>query len=493
MSDILSTAPPPPAERAEVFAGQVRRSFAWQGGAQLAGQLVSWAGTLLVVRLLAPEDYGLMAMVMLFLGFLFTVADLGVGAATVQARELDEEQLRHVLGVVATSAVAGMALSFMAAPLVAAFFGEPRLTPIVRVLSLNFLLMAAASLPQAQAMRRMDFRTKARIDVASSVAGTVASLALAAAGMGVWALVFAVLGQNLCRAVGYQVASPLRVWPAFSSASVAPLVKFGAVLSLDRAVFFFYGNVDAMIAGRVLGGEALGVYTVALAFAATPLQKVIPTVTQVSFAAFSRIQTDPDRVRRNVRRAFRLAAAVAAPVLFGMGAVAPVMVPLVLGERWAAVVLPFQLMCAVLPLRMLSAVLSPAVMGTGRPGVNLGNMVISLVLMGLAFSVGVRFGVAGLAASWVVMFPLVFAVTTLRAARALALPARELASAAWRPMLAAAVMAALVSAAHRALPAAVGGWTRLALLIACGAAAYAALVWALDRGLVRDLRAAALP
>ncbi len=472
------------------FARRVLHSFAWEGGAQLTGQIIAWAVTLVVIRLLTPADYGLMAMTMLLLGFFFMVADFGVGSAIVQAEQVDLEQFRRVLGLIITTSVVCAAVTFWSAPLVAQFFREPRITLLARVLSLNFLLNAISAAPQAQLLRRMDFRTRGKIEVQATAAGALLSLVLAAAGAGVWALVAATLGQSLARAVGYHIVAPVRITPVFSLSLLTPLVRFGAILSVDRIVFFFYGSMDSVIAGKALGEEALGLYAAALAVAAAPMQKIIPTITQVSFAAFARIQSDLERVRRNLLRTVRLASALAFPTLLGMAAVAPVLLPLALGERWVGAVQPFQLLCLILPLRSLSAVHSAALLGTGRVGLNITNMLISIALMTGAFAVGVRFGLLGLALGWALMFPVVFAITSIRVSRALQIPLGQWISSPGLSPLFAAIMCAAVLFVSNVLPGSIAGLPRLALMIATGVLVYGSLTLTADRRLVQELRAA---
>ncbi|MEX2282846.1 MAG: lipopolysaccharide biosynthesis protein [Gemmatimonadota bacterium] len=472
------------------FATRVLRSVYWQGSGQLLAQAISWVATLVVIRLLSPADYGLMAMVMLFVNFMLLVADLGVSSALVQAKEVESRHYQQVLGVIIVTNVIAAGVTFLGAPLVAAFFDDPRITLLVRVLSLNFLVCAISSLSQARVIRELDFRVKSVVDVSATVGGAVASLLVAFGGGGVWALVIGLLAQNLVRAVGYLMASPLRIWPVISLQSLSPMLQFGALVSVDRILFFFYGNVDSVLAGKVLGEASLGLYTLALTLAALPLQKVVPTLTQVSFAAFARIQDEPERVRRNLLRAVRLVSAAAFPAVFGMAVVAPVMVPLILGDRWAAVIVPFQVICLILPLRSLSAVISTALLGTGRAGVNLGNMLLSLALMSGAFWVGVQYGVLGLALSWAIMFPIVFLITTWFSLRALAIRGRDLVTSLAPSILFSVVMSLTVLVVDQTLPAGFDGWFRLGILILAGSVVYVGGLYLSDRQLTHDLRVA---
>jgi O-antigen/teichoic acid export membrane protein len=468
------------------------RSFLWTGGGQLIGQVVSWLATILIIRLLSPGDYGLMAMATALLGFFTLIADLGFGSAAVQAQTLERSHLRQLLGMAIVANAGGCLIMLAGAPLAASFFGEPRLTPIVRVLSVNFLLLAAYVLPQSQVVRELDFRTKARIDVVATVSAAGVGLGMAAAGFGVWALVGNIVLTQLVRAVGYNVARPLRLVPSFAWSAATRLAQFGAMLTADRLLFFLYGQIDIVIGGRALGKEALGLYAVALSLSAVPMDKVLPIFTQVSFAAFSRIQGEADRVQRNVLRAVHLVSLGCFPAFLGMAAVAGDLVPVVLGDRWLPLVVPFQVLCLVLPFKALGALLPPALFGVGRPGVNVANMAFTLVAMTGAIFAGVQYGVLGLCLAWLFAFPPVFVVTTLRSLRALGIRATDFASRARFAAVASIVMAGAVLAIREALATMGASPARLAILIAGGASMYAAEVALFHRREVRDLMRVAL-
>ncbi|HEV2130723.1 MAG TPA: oligosaccharide flippase family protein, partial [Longimicrobiaceae bacterium] len=381
-------------------------------------------------------------------------------------------------------------VTFLAAPLVAAFFNEPRLVPIIRVLSVNFLFIAAFTLPQSLLVRELDFRRKARVEVIGTIAGAGVSLMLALLGYGVWALVGSIFTVNLLKAVLFQWTRPVPVGLPRRFRALQPLVGFGLVLSLDRILFFAYGQVDIAIGGRVLGTEAIGLYAVALSLAAMPMEKVIPTITQVSFAAFSRIQEDRERVNRNVLRAAQVVSLGAYPLYFGLVATAPHLIPWLLGARWSEAVLPLQIVCLILPLKALAALLSPALFGIGRPGVNVVNMAFSAVTMAAAFLVGVRYGVIGLCLAWLFVYPGVFAVTTVRALRALRLPPRELLRVIVFPALVSSGMLGLVFLLDQLLRPHLARLPLLLVLVGAGTSFYCTIVWVWRRQSIEELRLA---
>jgi teichuronic acid exporter len=468
------------------FSKSVVRSLFWTGGGHLVGQVISWLATLLVIRLLSSADFGLMAMAGVLPGVLLLLADLGLGAAAIQSAELNHNQLRGIAGLVYSSNLAGCLIVLVSAPWVADFFGEPRLGPILRVLSFNFLLVAVYTLPQAQLIRRFDFKTKARIDLWSLFLGTIASLALAWMGAGVWALVGALFVQHLVRAVAYNIVAPVLVLPGQLGEGGRALARFGALVSVDRLLFYLHSQMDILIGGRALGKESIGIYAIALSLATIPLDKVLPVATQVSFAAFSRIQNDSERVQRNVLRALQVVALVCFPAFLGLAAVAPDFVPLVLGERWMNLVVPVQLLCLVLPFKAVGAVFPPALFGIGRPQMNVANLLISLTIMPIALLIGVRYGVTGLCLAWVIAFPLIFIEVFRRSLKALGVSIREAAKQLMLPAGASLAMTTVILAASLTLPTDPAP-ARLVFLISLGVVVYLGALGLWGRQEIKEL------
>jgi O-antigen/teichoic acid export membrane protein len=282
------------------------------------------------------------------------------------------------------------------------------------------------------------------VDVVAQVSGALLTVALALSGVGVWALAAGPLGGHAFRAAAFLALGKERVTPRFDLRSVGRFINYGLTITGDRFAYYLHTVSDTVIIGRLLGHTALGSYSVALTLASLPAEKILPIVTQVSFASYSRIQDDRERIARNVLRSVRMVSFVAFPAFFLMAAVAPEVLTLVLGQKWAAVVVPFQVLCLVMPVKALSPILPPAVFAIGRPMVNLVNMVFTFVVMAGAFLAGVQYGVVGLCLAWVAMYPLVFLVATRRCAHAIGLRLADVLREIWFPLLTSAAILAIV-------------------------------------------------
>lgn len=472
---------------------RVLSSLAWQGSAQLLGQVISWASTILVIRLLDPSDYGLMAMATLFVGFVLLLADLGIGAAIVQADSLDDEDLRAIQAFIFVFNGLAFALTLFGSELIAGFFDQPDLTPILNTLSLTFLMLSAYLLPQSMLMRELRFDQKAKVDLAANVLSAIAAWAVAFAGFGVWALVAGAFASHVVRAVGFNVAVPRWIWPSLSFESFGRadrFIRFGFAIVLSRVLWFAYSNIDITIAGKLLGAEALGFYSVALTLAVIPLGKVMPVVTQVAFPAVSRIQHDKARVRQNMLRALRYGNMLFLPVFWGMAWVGEDAIVVLLGPEWALAVIPFQLTCLVLPLKALSTLLPPALFGMGRGMVNVFNQAVGLVVMSIGFAVGAQWGIVGLAYAWLLVYPLVFLVTGTTALPVVGITWTDVLDACRSSLVAALLMSIAVLL--------VQGWLggvnapiRLVLSILAGVVTYTGVMFVTDRPMIGELRSLA--
>ncbi|HEX5045996.1 MAG TPA: lipopolysaccharide biosynthesis protein [Gammaproteobacteria bacterium] len=457
----------------------------WGAVAKLSTQVVSWAVTLLVVRLLVPADYGLMALCGVVLTTLSGLAELGLGASLIQARTLTDHDLKRVAGALWLLNVACAAVIFLAAPLIATVFAQPRLDAVLRVSTVQLLLGAAAAVPEALAYRALRFRWLAAADITAGLATSAATLALALGGFGVWSLVLGTIGGAAVRTVLLVARSPL-IRPTLELSGIGSLLRFGGAWSGARFAWQLTYQVDVLIAGRFLTQEAVGIYSVAMQLANLPLQKGMSIVNGVAFPAISRLQDDLPRMRRRLLDAIRVLSFGAVPALWGISAVAGEFVEVALGEDWEAVVPTLQAIALIAPLRMLATLLATALSAVGRADVELVNTLVSLAVAIVAFGLGVRWGLQGLTAAYVMAVGVSFALNFPRTVRIVQISARDIVNATRSTFLAGALMLVCVNAARAGLPIESHA-LRLMGLIGVGGVAYTATLLLLDRAIWRQM------
>jgi len=485
----MSTANPPMDANEPGLKGQVMSALRWSAMAKLAGQLINWAITLVVIRLLTPADYGLVAMLSLLFIFLAMLGDMGFGSSIVQSPTLEPEEIRQTFGAALLANLGICVLLMVAAPLIAVFYDEPRLTDMTRVAALGFIGSGVMPVYSGLLQREMRFRTSARIEIVNGILSNVFTLAFALAGLGAWALI-----------LGGTIANPIRVammfssatkfyWPTFRFNNTRRLWSFGGNVLVSRIVWFWSSQADILIAGKLLGKEAVGLYSVAVHLASLPMQRASGIINGVAFAAFAKIQHDPRAVAHNTKLGVRLMAFVTFPVLWGICAVAPELVDIAIGPSWASSTLPLMLVALTIPFRMIGSIVTTTIMSMGRVEIATITTVIGACIAIPLFLVGSRYGIVGLAMAWVIATPIMFGLNMFRALPIVGLSIRGVVTEIWRPLVTSAVMIGTV-AGMRLLLVGLPEVLVFGILVATGAATYAAGCWLVNR--TATLEAAAL-
>jgi O-antigen/teichoic acid export membrane protein len=387
---------------------KVLTSLRWTVGLKFGTQIINWAFTIFVMRILNPGDYGLIAMAAVFIALCQLLNEMGLGAAIVQAKEISDRMLRQVFGlVILLNAILCIAL-ILASPLIAGLYNEPRLIKIVTVLAFQFPLMAIFVIPYSILSRELNFRPVSIVGIIAEVSSGLFTFIAALSGLGVWALVWGALVRIVVRSIGINIASPFLKLPTFDMRGFSGHAKFGGLISMQRVLWYFYSQADIFIVGKLLGKVPLGYYSVAMHLASLPMQKVGEIIHQVGLPAYSRIQDDKEIFVNYALKATRAISVISMPVFFGISSVAAVLVPAVLGSKWIPAIMPLQLLSLIVPLRILSTSLSPAIVGFGRPGVNVKILAFSCIVMPLCFLIGTRWGIIGVSIAWMIGYPIVF-------------------------------------------------------------------------------------
>ena len=459
------------------FQKKLMAAAGWSAAMKIGFQLVSWAMTLAVIRVLSPDDYGLMAISQVFSTFILVFSSLGLGDAIVQQQDLPRPVLAAAFGaMIATAALLAALLSLAAYP-IAAWYADPRLTPLIQLTSLGFLFNAFATLPRTLLTKQMRVRPVFVAELSAGLVGAVTTTALAYTGHGVWSLALGALAGNIARQAAFALAAAeLYVRPTLNLALIRPLLGFGAYSTLEWLAFTVMTTADVLIVGRLLGPADLGAYTVVLNFAAMPLNKIAPIVNSIAFPAFAMVQSNPAEARHYVLKALRLFAVLVVPVFFGMGAVAPELVALVFGPAWHAARPLLPILSGALTFRALLILVPNYLQGIGDAKAAFWCTAAGAVTFPPAVWIGCQWGLSGACWAWLACYPAVFAAEAAIAARRGGFSFRAVALAPARPILAGLVMVTALLLLRAVLPPALSDLTRLALLATAGALTYAATI-----------------
>jgi O-antigen/teichoic acid export membrane protein len=370
-------------------------------GTQYTGAVVSGMGQLIVTavlaRLLSPADYGLAGLAAVYVGLAAILAQFGIGPALIQRAELTPRIIRAGFTATVLIGILTTGLVWLTAPLAAKLLGNMALTPIIRGLSLTFVLANPGFVAEGLTERSLAWRKLMWIEMAAFVLGyAIPALVLAAAGFGVWAIVGSTLGQNLVRSAVLLKVQPHPKWPRVGP-ELRELLRFGSGFTLARAFNYGAGQGDNLVVGRVLGIVALGYYSRAFKLMMILVTYFATVVTKVLFPIMSRLQGQPDRLRSTYLTGAAVLSLVSAPLGAVMVVTAPEIVGVVLGPKWIPAILPFQILTAGIMLRnvYLMAYCLDGALGRMRNRTLRDGIYALAVIVGSL--IGTRFGLTGVA------------------------------------------------------------------------------------------------
>ncbi len=396
--------PPTPKVSANAVdvAVKTARAIGWSTGQQLAANFVTFAGYIVLARLLAPKDFGVFAFASVFLVLLQTFTDQGIPDAVVQRAQLDKSHLDTAFwfNMVISFGLAGSL--WMAAPFAASLLHEPALGGILRWLTWMLPLSALGGIHQALLKRRMEYKIISIQGFVATVVSTATGVILAWNGFGILCLV----GQQLANAACLTLVSWMatRWTPGFDCgrAELRELGSFSVHITTGGLLDFVNRRADDFLIGLFLGTTALGYYSLAYRLLLTFTRLISSPFNSVAFSAFSRLQDEPEERRRMFDRLVQLTAALAFPAFLGLAAVSPDLIHVVFGAQWLPSVPVLQILCFIGVLHSVVFLHGTLIRAAGRPGwqmlFTLGGALTNLI----GFYFVVRFGMIYVALWYVV-------------------------------------------------------------------------------------------
>lgn len=394
------------------------RGGLWLTAFSFATQAVSWIATIVVARLLSPDDYGLMAMAVVITGYVKVFYELGVGAAVIQRPHVSDQELSSLFwALLLWGALLSLLCYLLAYPTVA-IFGETRLLHLTQASAGLMVLGTVFVVPSSVLRRQMRFKVFGIINaVAAGVACIVMPL-MAYFGAGVWTLVG---GLYIRAVVSFVMAICLSGWRPqfrFYHHETVPYLRFGLPVVGGTSLFYVFSQAPVFFGGRVFSPGELGQYSLAMQLAVIPNDKIVSLISSVSYPVFSRLQDDHAAFSRFYLRLSELIAFIALPLYCGGIFIAGDLIPWLLGEKWAASILPFRLLCISF---LVTTIVSPAHNANtaqGRPHWGLLFNLFCAVTMSVGFYLAAASGIPTyLAIPWVAMYipaQLVYGFITLR-------------------------------------------------------------------------------
>jgi O-antigen/teichoic acid export membrane protein len=363
-----------------------------------AGRLISFANTIILARILSPDDYGLMAMAMVVCGFITFFNEIGLGSAIIQREVVTEKQLNGAFSIALIASLSLYGLTYLISPFVGEFYQNPQIGDMLRWLSISFVFGGLATVSSALISKNMQFKALAGIEFLAIVVQALSTLGFALMGYKAWSLVFGYVISQLLRMI--LVIFVARWIPTkfgeFTEALL--LIKFGLTVTYSRLTWYCYSNAATFIIGKVSGEKQLGLFSMASTLAGLPTSHVTSLVGQVTSSAFSKLQNNLVELNKLLNGFTSGLGLINFPILAGMAATAPELVPILLGPQWVAIVLPMQIMCLTGLIRTVSPLLTQALTFSGKANVTAQYTTLCAFVIPSAVLIGVLWrGIEGVA------------------------------------------------------------------------------------------------
>ncbi len=370
---------------------------AWAAVARLGQDGLRMAGRLILARLLGPEPFGLFALVLVIVAGSRALCELELTKSVVQRRAASQAVLSTAhWSQVGLGAIAALALLALASPL-SALTGHPGVAPLLQVMSLQLLLGGFATVPRAWLWRHLDFRRLATRGLVSEGVGSVAGIAAALAGAGVWSLAVQELMADVMSLLLLWAIIPWRPSYHWSRREFAELFRFGSPVLGSQGLEYLRYHGDRFIVGRTFGSEALGFYAMAQRLAESVAGGIGTIFARVAFPAFARTQDDPARSQRGFLVGIRFQGLFTFPALAIIGVLAEDLVPLILGRKWTGAVSLTRIFAGRALVGSFLMLPRAMLLGRGRAGLVLGLSLCGLAVAALGWWLGLPWGPSGLA------------------------------------------------------------------------------------------------
>jgi O-antigen/teichoic acid export membrane protein len=367
---------------------------------QSVNLLLRLSSLAILARLLEPKDFGLVGMVAALTGVLNLFRDFGLSAASVQHARVTEEQtstlfwINLLVGVLLASVASGLA------PVVAAFYHEPRLYWVTIIMASSFVFNAAGIQHSARLQRQMRFTTLSVIDTGSWIVSTIVAVGAAIAGCGYWALVAMTVTLPLTATTAFWMVTDWVPRLPCRRAGIRSMVRFGSTITANGLIVYLASNFEKVLLGRFWGADAIGIYGRAYQLIRIPTDTLNGAVGEVAFSALSRLQDDASSLKSYFLKGYSLVLALTLPATFACCVFADDLISVLLGPKWRDAASIFKLLTPTILVFAIANPLSWLLAATGMVGRGLKMSLVIAPLMIASYFVGLPYGPKGMACAY---------------------------------------------------------------------------------------------
>lgn len=321
------------------------KGVAWSAVDKFSSLGITFVFGVLIARILLPEDYGVVAMLGIFMAIANVFIDSGFAGALIQKKDRTDDDYNTVFYFNIAISVFFCVLFWVTAPLIASFYKIPLLTKVTRAVSVTLVINSLRAVQETQLSVVLDFRSRAFVTIFCTLAVGIVGLIMAKNGYGVWALVAqSIVGCSL-RTVSICCIVRWKPKLVFSKKSFKELFGFGSKMLGSSLLDTVYNNIYSLVIGKIYSPASLGVYNRAEQLASFPSSSMTGMLQTVTYPALSSIQDDQERLRGAYKRLLNVSAFVVFPAMVGLAAVADPFIRILLTDKWAGAIIFLQIIC----------------------------------------------------------------------------------------------------------------------------------------------------
>lgn len=397
------------------------RALFWSSVDRFSSQGISFVFSIFLARILDISDYGIVAMIVVFMAVAQVFVDSGFSPALIRKPDLNEEDKSTAFYFNIVVGLACYGILFIASPLIADFYDEPLLSPIIRVTGLSIIFNSLCVVQRALFTIAVDFKTQAIISLACTVISGVVGLVMAYNGYGVWALVAQSTISTFLNFVLLWLCSRWRPVTGFSKASFHYLFNFGSKLLASGLLDTLYNNAYPIVIGKFYNSAQLGLYSRAQGYASLPSSNITGILQRVTFPVLSLMQDDDEKLANNYRRLLRMSAFVVFPLMIGLAAIADPLIRVLITSKWAGCIIYLQIICFGMMLYPIHALNLNLLQVKGRSDLFLRLEILKKIIGVCALCITIPFGITAMCIGLVVVSVVALYINTYYTGKLLSL------------------------------------------------------------------------
>ena len=454
--------------------------FVWNFSAYFLGKIVVLITTSILARLLAKNDFGLVAVAVVAINYLSVLKDLGLGVALIQRKGDIKEAANTVFTI---NIIIGLVLSAIViplAPFVATYFRDPQVTPVLRWMGISFVIHALGSVHTNWLVRDLDYRRKLVPELGGALIKGAISIGMAYLGYGVWSLVFGQIAGAIASVTLVWIILPWRPRLTLDRETARGLMKFGVSVTAIDIISEIIDNIDYVIVARIFGLVPLSIYTLAYRLPEILLIGNLWVMAGVIFPAFSTIQDQPNELRRGFLASVRIVDLMAVPICLGLLIAADPIVRVMFGNQWLDIIPILRVLAVYAWVYSLGFHVGGLYKAIGRPDISLRLSILTLLIIIPSLLIGARFGLIGVAVGHLVAVLIRRIISIGIATRFVNVSMGDIFRELKPSFLSASVMAPVVIAVLY-LTTTLNPFLQLAIIISSGVISYLGMLWWIDK------------